>query len=93
MLSRKPRLIIANLPTQGLDVGATEFVQNKLLEAKRQHAAILLISEDLDEVLSLSDRVAPIYEGEFMGVIPVKDARIEDIGAMMAGLKQKVAQP
>jgi simple sugar transport system ATP-binding protein len=93
VLSRKPRLIIANLPTQGLDVGATEFVQNKLLEAKRQHAAILLISEDLDEVLSLSDRVAPIYEGEFMGVIPVKDARIEDIGAMMAGFKQKVAEP
>jgi simple sugar transport system ATP-binding protein len=93
VLSRKPRLIIANLPTQGLDVGATEFVQNKLLEAKRQQAAILLISEDLDEVLSLSDRVAPIYEGEFMGVIPVKDARIEDIGAMMAGLKQKVTQP
>jgi len=93
VLSRKPRLIIANLPTQGLDVGATEFVQNKLLEAKRQHAAILLISEDLDEVLSLSDRVAPIYEGEFMGILPVKDAKIEDIGAMMAGLKQKVAQP
>jgi len=93
VLSRNPRLIIANLPTQGLDVGATEFVQNKLLEAKRQHAAILLISEDLDEVLSLSDRVAPIYEGEFMGIIPVKDARIEDIGAMMAGLKHKVAEP
>jgi len=93
VLSREPRLIIANLPTQGLDVGATEFVQNKLLEAKRQHAAILLISEDLDEVLSLSDRVAPIYEGEFMGVVSVKDARIEDIGAMMAGMKQKVAQP
>lgn len=93
VLSRKPRLIIANLPTQGLDVGATEFVQNKLLEAKRQQAAILLISEDLDEVLSLSDRVAPIYEGEFMGVVPIKDARIEDIGAMMAGMRQKVAQP
>jgi simple sugar transport system ATP-binding protein len=93
VFSRKPRLIIANLPTQGLDVGATEFVQNKLLEAKRQHAAILLISEDLDEILSLSDRVAPIYEGEFMGVIPVQGARIEDIGAMMAGLRQKVAQP
>jgi ABC-type uncharacterized transport system ATPase subunit len=93
VLSRTPRVIIANLPTQGLDVGATEFVQNKLLEAKRQHAAILLISEDLEEVLSLSDRVAPIYEGEFMDVIPVKEARIEDVGAMMAGLKQKVAQP
>jgi ABC-type uncharacterized transport system ATPase subunit len=90
VLSREPRLIIANLPTQGLDVGATEFVQNKLLEAKQRHSAILLISEDLDEVLSLSDRVAPIYEGEFMGILPVEDARIEDVGAMMAGLKQKV---
>ncbi|MCL5611041.1 MAG: ABC transporter ATP-binding protein [Chloroflexi bacterium] len=92
VLSRKPRLIIANLPTQGLDVGATEFVQNKLLEAKKERAGILLISEDLDEVLSLSDRVAPIYEGKFMGVIPAKQAKREDIGAMMAGLKQKVAE-
>jgi len=90
VLSRRPRLIIANLPTQGLDVGATEFVQNKLLEAKRQHAALLLISEDLEEVLSLSDRVAPIYEGEFMGIISIEQARRVDIGAMMAGLNQKV---
>jgi ABC-type uncharacterized transport system ATPase subunit len=92
VLSRKPRLIIANLPTQGLDVGATEFVQNKLLEAKKARAGVLLISEDLDEILSLSDRVATIYEGEFMGVIPAKHAKREDIGAMMAGLKQKVAE-
>lgn len=89
VLSRKPRLLIANLPTQGLDVGATEFVQNKLLEAKKARAAILLISEDLDEVLSLSDRVAPIYEGEFMGILPVRQAKREDVGAMMAGLKHK----
>jgi ABC-type uncharacterized transport system ATPase subunit len=60
VLSRKPRLLIANLPTQGLDVGATEFVRNKLMEAKKEKAGILLISEDLDEVLSLSDWVAPI---------------------------------
>jgi simple sugar transport system ATP-binding protein len=92
VLSRKPRLIIANLPTQGLDVGATEFVQNKLLEAKKLGAGVLLISEDLDEILSLSDRVATMYEGEFMGVILAKQARREDIGAMMAGLKQKVAE-
>jgi simple sugar transport system ATP-binding protein len=92
VLSRKPRLLIANLPTQGLDVGATEFVQNKLLEAKKERAGILLISEDLDEILSLSDRVAPIYEGEFMGIIPVEQAKREDIGAMMAGLKPQVAR-
>ncbi len=90
VLSRRPRLIIANLPTHGLDVGATEFVQNKLLEAKRQHAAILLISQDLEEVLSLSDRVAPIYEGKFMGVLSIEQAGRVDIGAMMAGLSQKV---
>jgi ABC-type uncharacterized transport system ATPase subunit len=92
VFSRKPRLIIANLPTQGLDVGATEFVQNKLLEAKKERAGILLISEDLDEVLSLSDRVATMYEGEFMDIIPIEQARREDIGAMMVGLKRKVAE-
>jgi ABC-type uncharacterized transport system ATPase subunit len=85
VLSRKPRLVIANLPTQGLDVGATEFVRNKLMEAKKERAGILLISEDLDEVLSLSDWVAPIYEGEFMDIIPGEEADRERVGAMMAG--------
>ncbi len=92
VLSRKPRLLIANLPTQGLDVGATEFVQNKLMEAKKEKAGILLISEDLDEILSLSDWVAPIYEGELMGIVPGGEAKRENVGAMMAGLKQKVAE-
>jgi simple sugar transport system ATP-binding protein len=86
VLSRKPRLVIANLPTQGLDVGAMEFVRNKLLEAKKEKAGVLLISEDLDEVLSLSDWVAPIYEGEFRDIIPGDDAKKENVGAMMAGL-------
>jgi len=54
--------VIADLPTQGLDVGATEFVRNKLIEAKKNKAGVLLISEDLDEVLELSDWVAPMYE-------------------------------
>lgn len=86
VLSRRPRLVIANLPTQGLDVGAIEFVHNKLIEAKQEKAGILLISEDLDEVLSLSDRVAPIYEGQFMDFIPAEQAKREQVGAMMAGL-------
>jgi ABC-type uncharacterized transport system ATPase subunit len=87
VLSRRPRLLIAHLPTQGLDVGATEFVRNKLMEARKRKAAILLISEDLDEILSLSDWVAPIYEGEFMGIIPGEEAKRESVGAMMAGLR------
>ncbi len=86
VLSRHPRLIIADLPTQGLDIGAIEFVRNKLLEAKENNAGVLLISEDLDEIFALSDWVAPIYEGNIMGIIPIEQAKRESIGAMMAGI-------
>jgi len=86
VLSKSPRLIIADIPTQGLDIGATEFVRNKLLEAKQKKAAILLISEDLDEIFALSDWIAPIYEGQFMGIIPIEVAKRESVGAMMAGI-------
>jgi simple sugar transport system ATP-binding protein len=86
VLSRRPRLVIADLPTQGLDIGATEFVRNKLIEAKLKNAGVLLISEDLDEIFSLSDWVAPIYEGKFMGIIPGESAKRESVGAMMAGI-------
>ncbi|WP_420627954.1 ABC transporter ATP-binding protein [Candidatus Leptofilum sp.] len=87
VLSRNPRLVIAELPTQGLDIGAIEFVRNKLNEAKFKKAAVLLISEDLDEIFSLSDWIAPIYEGRFMGIIPAEEAKREDVGAMMAGIE------
>ena len=86
VLSRKPRLVIVDLPTQGLDVGATEFVRNKLIDAKKGGSGVLLISEDLDEVLSLSDWVAPIYEGKFMGILPGERAGRDIVGAMMAGI-------
>jgi ABC-type uncharacterized transport system ATPase subunit len=93
VLSRRPRLVIANLPTQGLDVGGTEFVRNKLMEAKKENAGILLISEDLDEILSLSDWVAPIYEGKFMGIIAGEETKRESVGAMMAGLGSSLFSP
>jgi ABC-type uncharacterized transport system ATPase subunit len=91
-ISRRPRLVIANLPTQGLDVGAIEFVQNRLVEAKKEKAGVLLISGDLDEALSLSDWVAPIYEGQLMGIIPGEEATRENVGAMMAGLGLKAEE-
>jgi len=87
VLSRNPRLFIAHLPTQGLDVEASAFVRAKLLDARAEGAAVLLISEDLDEILSLSDRVAPIYEGRFVAVLPREEADAETVGAMMAGLR------
>jgi simple sugar transport system ATP-binding protein len=86
VLSRKPRLLIAHLPTQGLDVEAAAFVRATLLDARAEGAAVLLISEDLDEILSLSDWVAPIYEGRFGAVLPRGEADAETVGAMMAGL-------
>jgi ABC-type uncharacterized transport system ATPase subunit len=93
VLARKPRLLIASHPTQGLDVGATEFVRNKLMEARMEKAGILLISEDLDEVLALSDWVAPIYEGKLMGIIRGEETRRESVGALMAGLREKGQEP
>jgi simple sugar transport system ATP-binding protein len=93
VLSRQPRLVIADLPTQGLDIGAMEFVRNKLTQAKMQKAGVLLISEDLDEILSVSDWVAPIYEGKLMGMLPVEVARREVVGSMMAGLALEGDRP
>lgn len=87
VLSRQPRLVIAEIPTQGLDIGATEFVRNKLVEAKKNKAGVLLVSEDLDEVLELSDWVAPIYEGKIMDIISGEQVRREHVGALMAGLQ------
>lgn len=79
-------LMIAVHPTRGLDIGATEWVQRKLLEQRQRGAAILLISEDLDELLAISDRIAVMYEGKIMGTVPAEKARIEEIGLMMAGM-------
>jgi simple sugar transport system ATP-binding protein len=81
-------LMVAVHPTRGLDVGATEWVQRKLLEQRQKGAAILLISEDLDELLAVSDRIAVLYEGQIMGIVPANDARVDEIGLMMAGTAQ-----
>jgi ABC-type uncharacterized transport system ATPase subunit len=84
-LSRQPKVVIAAQPTRGLDVGATEYVRSKLLEQRDRGAAVLLLSEDLDEVLALSDRIAVIYEGEITGIIPAAEATVEQLGLMMCG--------
>ncbi|MCX5974672.1 MAG: ABC transporter ATP-binding protein [Coprothermobacterota bacterium] len=78
-------LMVAVHPTRGLDIGATESVHQMLIEQRNNGGAILLISEDLDEILSLADRVAVIYEGQITGQMAAKDAKIEDVGLMMAG--------
>jgi len=87
VLSRNPKLLVAAQPTSGLDVGATEFIRNKLMEQKEKRVAILLISEDLNEIMSLSDNIAVIYDGKIVEIIPAAKAKIREIGLMMAGVK------
>ena len=84
-ISSQPQVIVASYPTRGLDIGATENVRNILVEERSQGAAILLISEDLDEVFAMSDRIAVLYEGSIMGIVDGKEADRETIGLMMAG--------
>src|ERR1700682_5420074 len=84
-LSSKPTAIVAANPTRGLDVGATESVRALLLKAASEGVGILLISEDLDEILALADRIAVIYEGRIVGVVPRDEADVQQVGLMMAG--------
>ena len=86
-IDRQPKIIIAVQPTRGLDIGATEFVRNKLLEQKERGAAVLLISTELEEILMVSNRIAVIHEGEFMGIIENKNVDILELGLMMTGMK------
>ena len=86
-ISRKPELLIALQPTMGLDVSATEFVRKELLKLRDRGKAVLLVSSDLDEVLQLSDRIAVMYEGEFMGITKPSEVSLEEIGLMMGGLR------
>jgi len=90
-LARKPRVLIAAQPTRGVDIGATEYIHQCLLDQRAQGTATLLISEDLDEVMALSDRIAVIYEGEIVGLVDRAAANVEDLGLMMAGIRPQPA--
>ena len=83
--SGDPRVVVAASPTQGLDVGATETVRKYLCDAAAGGAAVLVFSEDLDEILEIADRIAVIYEGAIAGEVPASGANIDEIGLMMAG--------
>lgn len=84
-LSRNPGFILANQPSRGLDEGAIAFVHSRLLDARRAGAGILLISEDLDELLSLADRLYVIYRGRIRAVAPAENPDVTRIGLMMSG--------
>lgn len=84
-LTGEPKLIIANQPTRGLDVGSIEFVHRTLVAARERGAAILLVSVELDEIMSLSDRIIVLFRGQIAGEMNVADATQEKLGVLMAG--------
>jgi ABC-type uncharacterized transport system ATPase subunit len=85
VMSNDPKLILANQPTRGLDVGAVAYVHEQLLAARKRGAGILLISEDLDELLALSDKVAVMFKGELSSPMPCGAVTISSLGLLMAG--------
>ena len=88
--SSQPQLLIAAQPTRGVDVGATEFIRQQLVEQRNRGTAVLLVSADLAEVMSLSDRLVVMYEGQITGVFPdASKATEEDIGYYMLGVKRQ----
>ena len=82
-LSGEPKLIVAMQPTRGLDIGATEYVQQALLAQKQQGAAILYISTELEEIMAMSDRIAIIYEGKFVDILDVGGVTVKQIALLM----------
>jgi simple sugar transport system ATP-binding protein len=85
-------VLVAVYPSRGLDVGATEAVRRRLLEQREQGRGVLLISEDLEELQTIADRIGVLYEGQLMDVLPAEEADVETLGLLMAGVRQPDAQ-
>lgn len=83
--SRETKLLIANQPTRGIDVGSIEFIHNQIVDQRDNGVAVLLVSAELDEVLGLADRVAVIFDGRIVKVLPIAEATRERVGLLMAG--------
>jgi len=88
-IDRNPDLLIAALPTRGLDVGAIEFIHSRLIEQRDKGKAVLLISFELDEVMNVSDRIAVIYDGQIVEELNPKETSEQELGLLMAGQNSK----
>ncbi|MEM3032393.1 MAG: heme ABC transporter ATP-binding protein, partial [Nitrososphaerota archaeon] len=86
------KCLVAAYPTKGLDVASTEFVHGKLVECRERGAGVLLVSEDLDELATLSDRIIVMYKGEVVGELARGEFDVETIGLMMTGVKRAEAR-
>jgi ABC-type uncharacterized transport system ATPase subunit len=88
-MSGTPTVLVASQPTRGVDIGAAEYIHTRLVEQRDEDTAILMISEDLDEVFALSDRIAVIYEGQIIGIVDPATTTREEVGLMMAGVRRE----
>ncbi len=88
-IARSPKLLVAVYPTRGLDMGAEEFIHKSLLDLRRAGVGILLISEELDEIMNLSDRIAVVYKGRILKVLKGPEATKKRLGILMAGLSER----
>jgi len=87
--SRASKLVVAAQPTRGLDVGSIEFIHQRLVKQRDAGCGILLVSVELDEILSLSDRIAVLYKGKIIDTLPAAEATPEQLGLLMAGVKEE----
>ncbi len=90
-LDRRPKLLVATHPDRGLDIAATKYIQQQVIAARDAGAAVLLVSTELDEIMELSDRILVIYEGRVMDILPQKQATVDQLGLLMAGVKNNAA--
>ena len=86
--SRPIKLLIASQPTRGLDVGSIEYIHGQIIQKRKDGCAVLLVSPELDEVMSLSDRIAVMFKGEILDIIPAEQATREQLGLLMAGIQE-----
>jgi simple sugar transport system ATP-binding protein len=87
--SRPIKLLIASQPTRGLDVGSIEYIHRRIIEKRDEGTAVLLISPELEEILSLSDRIAVIFAGRLITILPAEEATLERLGLLMAGIREE----
>jgi simple sugar transport system ATP-binding protein len=85
--SRPIKLLIASQPTRGLDVGSVEYIHGQIMRKRQEGCAVLLVSTELDEIMSLSDRIAVMYEGKIIAILDAEEATREQIGLLMAGVQ------
>jgi len=85
--SRPIKLLIASQPTRGLDVGSIEYIHSRIIQKRDEGAAVLVVSSELDEIMALSDRIAVMYKGKILDIVPAAGVTKEYLGLLMAGIK------